>query len=246
MKRKNSEYSISKKVGMAINRYNMIEAGDRVLVAVSGGKDSLALLKILNLRKKWLPIDYALTAIHITTDYDDRPEVDKEKLKSFFEEMNCEYIFKKIEIVKKNKLNRQDCFWCSWNRRKAIFEEAGKKGFRKVAMGHHKDDIAETILMNMLFKGELSSINPVQDLFEGKIRIIRPLVFLEEKDIRRYVDETELPEIKSRCPRDKTSKRALIKGMLRSLSLEDQNIKTNIIRAPHNRKEDYLMESIQN
>jgi len=227
---------------MAINRYSMIGAGDKILVGVSGGKDSLTLLRILQERKRWVPIDYEVKAVHVTTDYDEQPEVKREELKKYFESLGCDYVFKEVAIASKNKIGRQDCFWCSWNRRRVLFETAAETGFTKVALGHHKDDIVETILMNMIFNGELSSINPVQSLFDGKIVIIRPLVFLEEKEIRRYVRDTGLPEIKSRCPREQDSKRAVIKDIVARLARENSDIKSNILKAPHRVKTEYLTE----
>jgi len=246
MKQNKTEYFVSKKVGMAINKYNMIEEGDNVLVAVSGGKDSLVLLRILEMRKKWIPIDYTIKAIHITTDYDEDPEGKKKMLKKYFEDLGCEYVFKGIEIKESNKLSREDCFWCSWNKRKAIFEAAEKEGCSKVALGHHKDDIVETILMNMIWTGELSSINPVQKLFKGKITIIRPLVFLEEKEIRNYIGKAGIVAAASCCPRNYDSKRAVIKDIIARLSKENQDIKSNIMRAPHRIKTDYLTEINEN
>lgn len=227
---------------MAINRYDMIKAGDKVMVGVSGGKDSLTLLKVLQERKKRVPIDYTVKAIHVITDYDQQPGIKREMLKEFFKALECEYIFKEIAIAEKNKLSRQDCFWCSWNRRRAVFEAADEMGFKKIAFGHNKDDMVETILMNMIFKGEMSGINPVQDLFGGKISIIRPMIFLEEKEIVEYAKEKALDVIKSDCPRNSGSKRALIKEMIARLTEENQDIKTNIIAAPHRMKTDYIAE----
>ncbi|MFH1395164.1 MAG: ATP-binding protein [Candidatus Omnitrophota bacterium] len=242
MRRNKTEHFIIKKVGIAVNRYRMISGGDKVLVAVSGGKDSLVLLKVLQERKKHLPIDYTLKAVHISTDYDSSPQINKKKLIEFFESIGCEYIFKKIAIAKKNKLGKEDCFWCSWNRRKALFETADELGFTKIAFGHHKDDIVETILMNMIWNGELSGINPVQSLFKGKIIVIRPLVLLEEKDIADYAGSVGLAAIKSTCPRNYDSTRAVIKEVVKRLAKESPDIKTNIIKAPHRIKQDYLFD----
>jgi len=236
------EYFVSKKVGMAINRYDMISEGDKVLVGVSGGKDSLTLLRVLVERKRWLPIDYEVKAIHVTTDYDEKPKVKKKVLKEYFESIGCGYVFKDIEIAEKNKRKREDCFWCSWNRRKAIFQTADKLGFKKIALGHHKDDVAETIMMNLIYNGEISGINPVQRLFNGKIIIVRPLIFLEEKEILGYAGSAGIPTIKARCPRDKDSKRAAVKDVILRLSKDNPDIKTNIIKAPNKIKEEYISE----
>lgn len=242
MKQSKLEHAVAKKIGAAIGKYNMISSGDKVLVGASGGKDSLTLLKVLIERKKWLPIDYKVKAVHVITDYDKRPKVRKDALKRYFDSLGCEYIFKEAAIAKKNKLKKEDCFWCAWNRRREIFEAAGEAGFNKVALGHHKDDIAETVLMNMIFNGEISSINPVQPLFGGKVTIIRPMVFLEEEEIRRYALEASIPLIKSDCPKNVTSKRAVIKDIIAKLASENPGIKSNILNAPTKIKADYITE----
>ncbi|MFC1479858.1 tRNA 2-thiocytidine biosynthesis TtcA family protein [Candidatus Omnitrophota bacterium] len=245
MKMSRVEYSISKKVGLAINRYDMISSGDKVLVALSGGKDSLTLLRILHQRRRWLPIDYTIKAVHVITDYDHKPQVKRDTLKEYCESLGCECFFKEIAIAEKNKLGNQDCFWCSWNRRKALFRAAEEMGFNKIAFGHHKDDIVETILMNMIFNAEVSSINPVQRLFGGKLMLIRPLVFLEEMDTARYVKEVGLPEIKSSCPKSLTSKRAVIKDIVARLARDNRDIKNNILKAPHRIKADYISDILE-
>ena len=242
MKISKTERFVAKKTGMAINRYGMIGAGDKVLVGVSGGKDSLALLRILQQRRRWIPIEYTVKAIHVITDYDQRPRVKRNRLKRYFESLGCDYVFKEIAIAKKNRLREQDCFWCSWNRRKALFETAAELGFNKIALGHHKDDIVETILMNMIFNGEISGMNPVQSLFGGKVVIIRPLVLLEEKEIRGYARAAGFSGIRSGCPRDRDSKRVLIRNMVARLAKGTPDIKSNILRAPHRIKTEYITE----
>jgi len=234
------EHIVTKKLGTAVNRFGMISAGDKVIVAVSGGKDSLALLKILQDRKRRLPIDYTLKAVHVTTDYDADPENKKNKLAKYFDSVGCEYLFKDIKIKKKNKLKKQDCFWCSWNRRKVLFETAAEIGFSKIAFGHHKDDAVETFLLNMFWKAEISGMNPVQSLFGGKITIIRPLILLEEKEIEGYTRFFSIPALKSDCPRNNDSKRAFIRDILKQLTKENPDIKNNILKAPYKVKSDYL------
>ena len=235
---------MAKKAGMAINRYNMISGDDKILVGVSGGKDSLTLLKILIERKKWIPIDYEVKAVHVSTDYDKDSEKKKKLLEKFFNELGCDYIFKHIKIAEKNKRRREDCFWCAWNRRKILFETADKLGFSKVALGHHKDDVVETILMNLIYNGEISSINPVQEIFKGKIKIIRPLILLEEKEIVRYTELTRIETVKSECPRNDDSKRALIKQLIYELHKTNRDVKTNILKAPSRIKHDYIMDLV--
>ena len=161
-----------------------------------------------------------------------------ENLKKFFKELDCEYIIKKSDIAD----DKEDfsCFWCSWNRRKALFEVANKGGFTKIALGHHMDDLVETTLMNIFFHGEISSINAKQPLFNGKITIIRPLIYLEEKKISLYAKETRMPMHPCNCPNAKKSRRKYIKDIINNMEKDFKYIKKNIMNAPHRIKKEYL------
>ncbi len=230
---------MSKKVGKAISDFNMINEGDRVLVAVSGGKDSLSLLKILHFRKTFVPIDYTLCAIYVQSDYRCSGCIHKDLLEDFFKENGYAYHIEEIKI--RSQARQISCFWCSWNRRKTIFTAAGKLGFNKVAFGHHKDDVAETILLNLFYQGEISAMLPRLDLFGGKLQIIRPLFYIEEDELRRFAKESDFPSQLCACPNSRLSKRRLIKEFIRTLQKECPNIKTNIIRSLNRVKKDYLI-----
>ena len=219
---------ISTRIGRAIADYKMIEDGDRILVAVSGGKDSLTMLKLLNERKKWAPIDYKLIAIHIETDYNCAPSCDK-RLEKFFKKEGVTHRFKKIKIAGKDK--KESCFWCSWNRRKALFTAADKLGCKKVALGHHKDDIIETLLLNIFFHGEFSGMNPMQKLFGGKLTIIRPLCYVEEEATRRYAKEARLPVQREMCPNSAVSQRRVMKDFIKKVEKDCKHVRTNIFRS---------------
>ena len=182
---------ISKSIGRAIADYNLIEDRDRILVAVSGGKDSLSLLKLLAERRKWAPIKYELIAMHVATDFHCAGCVHTKKLKDFFDGLGVKSVFKKIKLKgeegkrgeEKGRERSASCFWCSWNRRKALFLAADKLKCNKIAFGHHKDDIIETLLLNIFYHGEFACMNPRQELFGGKIVIIRPLCYIEEENM---------------------------------------------------------------
>lgn len=220
---------ISNRIGKAIEDYKLIEDGDKILVAVSGGKDSLSLLKLLNERKRWAPISYELVAAHIESDYRCAGCVHTKALKKFFEENGINYHFGKIQILDKNK--RTSCFWCSWNRRKALFTIAEKKGCNKVAFGHHKDDIIETLLLNIFYHGEFSAMNPRQELFGGKVVIIRPLCYVEEDHLRRFAVESCFPSQICKCPNSRDSKRRMMKDIIKGIEKESRCVKTNIYRS---------------
>lgn len=233
-------YSISTKIGRAIADYNLIDDKDRIIVAVSGGKDSLTMLKLLMERKKWAPVSYDILAVHIITDYHCKGCIHKKTLEKIFKDWGCEYRFINVSVRNKENKDKVSCFWCSWNRRKALFKLASEIGYNKIALGHHKDDVVETILMNLFFNGEVSAINANQPLFKGKISIIRPLVLSEEKDIRIFAKESKFPIQICRCPNQDTSKRTLMKRLITSFEKEAISVKSNIFKAPSRIKSSYL------
>jgi len=235
---KGVEFYISKRIGRAIIDYNMLSEGDRVAVAVSGGKDSMTLLRILNDRKSFVPIKYSIVAIHIDMGY---PRSYAKKLEKYFKELGVEYHIEKIDALKKTKKKDINCFWCSWNRRKALFEAADRLKCTKVALGHHKDDIVETILLNLFFQGEISAMAPKQELFKGKIVLIRPLAYVEEYMTKRFVKEEKIPFETCKCPHSVTSNRETMSRIISGLKKTCPDVKTNIFRSLQRIKKDYLL-----
>ncbi|MFH1665105.1 MAG: ATP-binding protein [Candidatus Omnitrophota bacterium] len=231
---------INSAIGKAIADYNLIEPGDRILVAVSGGKDSLTMLSLLKEIQAWAPVRYEIFAAHIRTDFHCASCVHESVLTGFFEKAGVEYVFKDIKVLDEN--GRTTCFWCSWNKRKALFGIAEKMNCNKVALGHHKDDIAETVLMNLLYNGEISGMNPRQGLFGGKITIIRPLCYVEERTIKGFAGEMEFPAKLCECPFGKDSRRNYIKNFLTETEKKTPkvNIKTNIFRSLARIRKDYI------
>lgn len=232
------EFYISKRVGKAIIDYKMLSDGDKIAVAVSGGKDSLTLLKILHDRKSFVPIKYELLAVHINLGYPcQHPKI----LAGYFKQSGINYHIEKVDILKGKTRKDISCFWCSWNRRKALFEVAHRFGCTKVALGHHKDDIIETILMNMFFQGEISAMAPKQELFNGKIVIIRPLAYVEEDMIIRFAKIAGFPHQKCACPNSLTSSRTKITNIIQDIKKACPDVKTNIFRSVQRIKKDYLL-----
>ena len=232
-------FYISKKIGKAIADYNLIEDKDRILVAVSGGKDSFALLELLNERKKWAPVNYELIAFHVEADYGCSSAAQTRKLKNFFEEKGISYRVKKIRIAK-SKSKKSPCFWCSWNRRKALFAAADKLHCNKVALGHHKDDIIETLLLNIFYQGEFSAMNPRQELFKGKVVLIRPLCYVEEHSLTRFAKEMRFSTTLHKCPSAETTKRRLMKGIINKIEKECPHVKKNIFSSMARVNKEYI------
>ncbi len=229
-------------MGKAIHQYQMIQDGDRILVGVSGGKDSLTLLTLLSERMERVPIRYELIAVHIDLGFQSPAA---ELLKEFFEAKKITYHIEPTRIAElaTGPENRENpCFLCAWERRKRVFSLAGRFGCNKVAFGHHKDDVVETLLLNSFYSAEISTMLPVQPMFGGKITLIRPLVLLEEKKTERFAKEMGLPYFPCGCPASPRSKRKEVKELLRALERQNPRIKGNIFHSLSNVKMDYTFE----
>ncbi|MDD5168671.1 MAG: ATP-binding protein, partial [Syntrophales bacterium] len=126
-------------------------------------------------------------------------------------------------------------------RRKRIFEIAAEKGFNKIALAHHKDDIIETLLINLFYGREISTMMPDQSIFGGKLHIIRPLAYVPEEPIKKYARERQFPVVENRCPSSKTSRRGYIKGLLKMMEKDNKELRHNIWTAMSHVKPDYLL-----
>ena len=227
--------------GKAIHTRNMIKDGDHVLVALSGGKDSLALLWLLRERIRRIPIEYKVTAVHVDPGFG---ADNASMMESFFSEHGFEYRIIKSDIGPRahGPENRENpCFLCSRLRRKLLFEMADELGCNLIALGHHKDDIIETFFLNVLFGGSVSTMQPVQELFGGKLTLIRPLFLIDEDLVRRYAKFMGWPEIDLGCPTSGSSKRQEIKSMLNGFYRSNKKVKGNIFHALQNVNPEYLL-----
>ena len=228
-------------MGKAIHTRNMIKEGDHVMVAVSGGKDSLALLWLLRERIKRIPIAYKLTAVHVDPGFGADSAAG---MAVFFEEHGFEYRIIKSDIGPRahGSENRENpCFLCSRLRRKLLFEEAHSLDCNLIALGHHKDDMIETFFLNVFFGASISTMQPVQELFGGKLTLIRPLFMIEEDLVLRYVKSMGWPEIELGCPTGASTKRIEIKTMLNGFYRTNKKIKGNVFHALQNVNPEYLL-----
>lgn len=219
-------------VGRGINRFSMIGPGDRVLIGVSGGKDSLAMSLALVERKRWVPVDYELFALQV--DWREHPLQEEEKrlLDEFYDRLGVPLRRVQASINPPSFHGKFSCYTCSRNRKRILFGEAERVGAAKIALGHHMDDIARTTLMNLFFHGEFSSMMPVQEFFGGKLRIIRPLCEVREAEVGRVARRLALPSIPSRCPNADSNMRGLMADILRQVSKVDRHAVSNLYGAP--------------
>ncbi len=222
-----------KATGRAINRYSMIRDGDTILLGTSGGKDSLALALALSLRKKWLPIDYALQAVMINWKEHPIPEEFREKLAVFFTELGYAFHIVDEEQRPPSFKGEFNCYLCSRNRRRILFDWAENEGIVKIALGHHLDDLVETSLINLCFRGSFDTMKPVQPFFNGKIQVIRPMIEIHERQIQRLSEIYDLPVSKPVCPYDRTNIRSQLKPIVRSLVKIDPLTREHIYKAHH-------------
>ncbi|MBO8444068.1 MAG: adenine nucleotide alpha hydrolase [Spirochaetes bacterium] len=222
-----------KSVGKTINEYGMVKAGDEVLLAVSGGKDSLALALALSLRLKWLPVDYSLSALMIDWREHPIPDEAKERLKEYFSALSIDFTIQQAPQFPPSFDGDFNCYLCSRNRRRILFEEADRRGVKLIAMGHHLDDLVETSLMNLCFRADFNSMRPVQDFFNGKMHIIRPMIEVHESVTRRLSEVYDLPTVKPVCPYDQTNIRARLKPIVGQLCHIDGLTREHIYKAHH-------------
>jgi tRNA 2-thiocytidine biosynthesis protein TtcA len=200
----------------------------------------MTLLYMLKERQRWSPVRFDLKAAYIENDKYRSGGLSKKKMIKELNAIGCELVIRKIGIKKDEKRRSTPCFWCSWNRRKALFDLAIGRGCNKLAMGHHKDDIAETILLNLLFNGEFSSVKPSQPMFDGKLVIIRPLAYVEEKEILAFARERGYDRNDGECEFSASTKRRMVKNLLNDLSKKHPDVKTNLFRSQGRIREDYI------
>jgi len=234
------ERYLLKKVGKAMLDYNMINGNDRILVGVSGGKDSWSMLRLLVLKNRQLHPEkkYTLIAAHINFRLCRQHDRNFDEL---FKEYDIEYHIISKSLPKKNDEKLSQCFWCSWNRRKLLFELAEKHSCSKIALGHHMDDIVETFLMNQFFNGEISTMSPNISMFKGKLNIIRPLAYIPEKSLTEYATRTKLPFCMCTCPyATPDSRRKFIKEFICNVEKECSYLKINLFRSMKRIKTNYL------
>jgi tRNA 2-thiocytidine biosynthesis protein TtcA len=234
--------SLNRGVGKAIHDYDMITNGERIAVGLSGGHDSLTLLWMLRERLRRIPVHYEIFPIYIDPGFEHGFGA---QLKDYCSHWGFELRVEETRhgILAHSPENRENpCFLCSHLRRKRLFEIANDLDCKKLALGHNKDDLIETLFLNICYAGEICTMVPSQIFFKGKFTVIRPLAFVDETIIRKFAKENQFPVFDNPCPTSKTSKRKEIKEILARLYLGNANVKGNIFRAMSHVRTDYLLK----
>lgn len=220
------------KITKAIEDYSLINDGDTIVVGVSGGKDSMALIDILANRRLFSPLKYQIKAVHIQLT--DVPYyTDDQYLKTFCESRGVEFelLVDEQKIIQEGK---QPCFYCAWNRRKLLFEYTAKNNYQKIALGHHKDDVVETLLMNMIQHGEFSAFPVKLKMFDGQFELIRPLIYTTNKELERYTQLIGYKPLPYDCEYAATNRREQIKTLVRQMYEITPEAVSNIFKSMQN------------
>ncbi|MEG1394195.1 MAG: ATP-binding protein [Clostridia bacterium] len=218
----------------AISDYNMIQDGDKIAVGLSGGKDSITLLAVLAEYRKFAPEKFDLVAINIDMGFADLDENEAQAVSDYCASIGVPFIREKTQIadiifnIRKEKC---PCSLCSKMRRGALNTIAIANGCNKLALGHHADDIIETYMLSMLYEGRLSTFAPKSYMDRSGITLIRPFIYVEEKQLSYLAKTNNLPIIHNPCPQDKHTKRQDIKDLIGDLDNKFPNAKDHIMSA---------------
>ncbi len=236
---------VKKLTGQAVGDFGLIEEGDRIAVAVSGGKDSYTLLHVLDQLRRRAPIRYELVAVNVDAGY---PGYRKEVLENYLRERGFETHMESTNcyeiIEEKRRPGSSYCSFCARLRRGVLYTLADRLGCNKIALGHHLDDFIETLLLNQFYIGTLAAMSPKLLADNGRHTVIRPLVYVEESDIIKLARQNAFPIICCCCPVCGLvdQKRQKMKRLISELSKENRYLKRSMIRALSNVRPRHLLD----
>lgn len=214
-----------------IDAYNMIEDGDKIAVALSGGKDSISMLMGFKNLQRFYPKKFDIIAVSINPGFD---FFDTELLKNICNEIDVPLFIEEAhskEIVFDIRKEKNPCSLCANIRRGALNSTAIREGCNKIALGHNQDDVIETFILNLFYTANISTFAPVSYMDRSKVTLIRPLILAPEKDIKKFIKKNNIQVMPKTCPMDGYSKREDIKKLIHDLSLDIPMIKSNLYGA---------------
>jgi len=235
------------RVDKAIREYRLIEPGDRVLVAISGGADSIGLLTLLLDTRYLADWRLELVPVHLHMGFREPDHEGLRALREYIQRLGLQLRVYESQIgpLAHSDFNRANpCFLCARLRRQRLFEIADELGCNKLAFGHHRDDVIQTFFLNLLYSREISTMVPKQDFFGGRFYVIRPLYYVDKGWLQRFALEQGLPVFDSGCPSTGHTERDRIAARVRELTRGDPRLYENIFKALHRVKLDYLPRQI--
>lgn len=235
--------------GKAIADFDMISEGDRILVAISGGKDSWVMLRILKELQKKAPIQFELVAVNIDQGYQGFRQ---DLIEDYVDDHDFDYHMEEFDIagILSEKIDKGEtpCSLCARLRRGSLYGLAEKHNCNKIALGHHMDDFIETLLLNSFYIGRLASMAPKLKSDDGKNTVIRPLVYVSEPEIREYAMKSDFPIVCCNCPlmcgnaSDSDSKRRMIKEMIEIMEQKIPHIRYSLLKSLGNVRPSHLLD----
>lgn len=223
--------------------YKMIENGDKIAVGVSGGKDSLALIAALKNYQRYSDNNFDLCAVTIDMGFNKENTEKYKDIKNYMEDLNVPYYIEYTDIAQiifDIRKEENPCSLCSKMRRGALNQKIIKLGYNKLALGHHADDLIETLLLSLFYEGRFSTFSPVSYMDKSKITLIRPMIYADEKLIISIAKN--LPVYKNPCPADKHTQREYIKTLLKNIQNEIPFVKQRIHSAIINPQRNNLFD----
>lgn len=236
---------IDKRFNKGVVQYGLIEEGDKILIGLSGGKDSLALVELLGRRSRIFKPRFSLIAVHVVMK--NIPyQSDLEYLRSHTDAYDIPLIVYETSFDPSTDTRKSPCFLCSWNRRKALFTVAKEHGCNKIALGHHMDDILETLLMNVTYQGAFSTMPPKLMMRKFNMTIIRPMCLVHEADLTALSLVRNYKKQEKNCPYESQSSRSDMKGILRQLEEMNPEARYSLWGSMTNIQTDLLPEAVTN
>lgn len=218
---------IQSKVKKAINDYQLIDNDDHILIGLSGGKDSLALVELLGERMKIFVPRFKLTAVHISVE-NISYQSDLDYLRDHAAQFGIPFVHHTTKFDDTTDTRKSTCFLCSWHRRKALFDVAKTLNCNKIALGHHLDDIAETLLLNLVYQGSFGTMPPKLKMDKFDMTIIRPLALVTEKEMKEMEQIRAYHKQVKNCPHEKDSSRRDAKNLLTELEKWNPDVRQSI------------------
>ncbi len=230
---------VDDKVRRAIREYGLIDDGDKILIGLSGGKDSLALMELLGRRSRIFRPKFELLAVHVVMRNIPYAS-DVDYLRQLAEGQGIPLVLHETSFDASTDTRKSPCFLCSWTRRKALFEIAKANGCNKIALGHHQDDILETLLMNLTHQGAFGTMPPKLTMNKFAMEIIRPLCLVSEKDLTALAAQRGYKRQLKNCPYESGSSRKEMKEILARLEAINPDARHSLWSSMTHIQPDYL------
>lgn len=231
--------SIHKRAAKFLYKQKLLKKDDRILIGLSGGKDSLVMLEVLAECKRHLPFSIELIAAHIKADSIGY-QIDLDYLDKICNQCQIRMLIREIDIILTRNSKKSPCFVCSWHRRKELFRLSKELKCNKIALGHHMDDALETLFLNMIYHGSVSSLPEKLTMFNQRIELIRPLLHFSRDELSRFALLRGFKSEEKTCKYANESQRTKIKDLLQDISRLNDNSRINLFRAMSNIYNEYL------